>query len=757
MKPATRPLLAGLFYLLLLVTGTPLAAAADTPSASYVGSRTCGECHAAEQAAWQSSDHGRAMLPAGPGSVLGDFDDVRVKFHGIETRLFRDGERYRVTTAGADGKPATFTIAYTFGHYPVQQYLADIGDGRLQALNVAWDSRAQSAGGQRWYHLRSDEEFDAQSPFFWTRHLQNANSRCIECHSTGFGKNYDADTVSYASSWAEPGVGCEACHGPASRHLELAAANKLSGENSGFERKPEKHLSWAFRGDDAIASPSGSGDDAWVDTCGGCHSRRDSFADPEPLTGYHQQYRLALLEPGLYFADGQIDDEVFVLGSFLQSKMHGRGVTCGNCHDPHSGKTLIAGNGLCTQCHRPQVYDRTEHHRHAPDSPGARCVDCHMPERLYMQVDARRDHGFSLPDPWLSQRLGVPDACTGCHRDRDDAWAAATLAGWGIERRANDWAQTNRGLGRQDMRVFGAFSEDPAMLELAPIRQATLITSLAGFPTRSSLEVSSGYLGAEDPLLRRAAVSALQPMPAGLRWQLLNPLIGDPVKAVRLEVANRLADLRPQLDGADAARLDRLLDEYRESLAYQADAPGGQLAIGNLEHRLGYPILAERAYKRALDIEPDFLPALLNLADLYRSLNSEDEARPLLERALRVAPDNANAQQAMGLYLVRKGDRDAALEHFAAAVEQPGAGPGNFYTYAVALDSAGRTDDAIAALAAASKRFPNTLELYYLQVSYMDKSGNTIGIQKYLSLLDEVAGNNPQIRAWVKKYGSGSQ
>jgi tetratricopeptide (TPR) repeat protein len=303
------------------------------------------------------------------------------------------------------------------------------------------------------------------------------------------------------------------------------------------------------------------------------------------------------------------------------------------------------------------------------------------------------------------------------------------------------------------MRVFREYAEDSTVLELAPIRQATLVASLAGFPTRGALQVAAGYLGAEDPLLRRAAVDALQPIPPGLRWQLLSPLIGDPVRAVRLEVANRLADLRPQLDGADAERLDDLIDEYRESLAYQADTPGGQLAIGSLEWRLGYPILAERAYQRALAIESDFVPALLNLADLYRSLDSEGEARVLLERALQVAPDDANARQAMALHLVRTGKRVAALEQLAAAVEQDNAGPGHFYTYAVALDSADRIGDAIAVLEAASRRFPNAVELYHLQVSYMDRSGRTEGIGRYLSLLDEVAGNNPQIRAWVKKYG----
>ncbi|MGD8420132.1 MAG: tetratricopeptide repeat protein [Gammaproteobacteria bacterium] len=752
MQIISRPASAGLLLSLAFATlsAAPGAAAEE---AAFVGSESCAACHPAEQAAWLESDHRQAMLPAGAGSVRGNFDDVRVTFHGVESRLFRDPERYRVTTAGPGGERATFDIAYTFGHYPVQQYLVDIGNGYLQALNLAWDSRAGEAGGQRWYHLRADEKIDANHPFFWTRHFQNANSRCIECHSTGFAKNFDPESAAYSTAWAEPGVGCEACHGPASRHLELAAANRLDAADSGFERKPAAGLTWSFRDGEAIASPSGTRDDSWVDTCGGCHSRRGSLGDPKPGAGYHQQYRLALLERGLYFADGQIDDEVFVAGSFLQSRMHARGVTCGNCHDPHSGKPLAQGNALCAQCHQPAVYDSEKHHRHPSGSGGAQCVNCHMPARLYMQVDWRRDHRISRPDPWLSQRLGVPNACTGCHRDRDDAWAAAAMRGWGLEPGPAAWAAANHGIARQDMLAFREFAADPAALGLPPIRQATLLAGLAGFPTRLALETAAGYLHDPDPLLRRAAVTALQPFPAELRWQLLSPLIDDPVKSVRLEAAELLADLRPRLNGADADRLDRLLGEYRESLAYRADSPGGQLAIGNLESRLGFTILAERAFRSALDIEPRFVPALLNLSDLYRSLGSDGEARELLQRALEFAPDDANVDHAWGLYLVRAGRRDEAREYFARALEQENATPRHAYVYAVALDSAGRTADAIAALDRATERWPNTLDLYFLQVSYMDKAGRAAGIERYLGLLATVAGNNPQIRNWINKYG----
>ena len=259
MQTLRRPALAG--PLLALALGAVLTAPSRSlaQAAAFVGSESCAACHPAEQAAWRGSDHRQAMLPADAESVRGDFDDARVVFHGVDSRLFRDGERYRVTTAGPGGERASFDIAYTFGHYPVQQYLVDVGRGYLQALNLAWDSRASEDGGQRWYHLRADEEIDANHPFFWTRHFQNANSRCIECHSTGFRKNFDPESTAFSTAWAEPGVGCEACHGPASRHLELAAANRLDAEHSGFERRPAAELGWSFEGGASIASPGAGG------------------------------------------------------------------------------------------------------------------------------------------------------------------------------------------------------------------------------------------------------------------------------------------------------------------------------------------------------------------------------------------------------------------------------------------------------------------------------------------------------------------
>ncbi len=726
--------------------------AADAP-AKFVGSTSCIQCHQDEYGDWQQSDHYKAMRPANKDTVLGDFNDVTLHFHGIDTRLFRQGGEFKVSTTGVDGKPGLFTIQYTFGHYPLQQYLIDIGKGHLQALNIAWDSRAADKGGQRWYHLRAGDVINPEDPFFWTRHFQNSNSRCIECHNTNVRKNFDPINRSYDTNWSEISVGCEACHGPASRHVALATANELSAVKSGFAMQRMSALTWSFRGDDAIASPSGRRNEDYIDICGGCHSRRSSIGDTTPLAAFHDQYRLALLDQGLYFADGQIDDEVFVMGSFLQSKMQQKGVTCSNCHNVHSGKLIARGNALCAQCHKASSFDTPAHHHHQPGSSGAQCVDCHMPERLYMSVDLRRDHSFAIPDPRLSANSNAPNACTTCHQGKTDNWAIKAMRLWGADETQNIWAMINQRLDKQDSLMFKDFASSPTAPNLASIRQATLISKLSGFPSRLAAEAASRQLASSDPLIRRAAVSAFQTMPVQLRWQLLNPLIEDPLKVIRLEVASNLADALNQLTGKDAERLGKLIEEYREALDYNADTPSGQLSIGNLEARLGYSILAEDAYLRALEIEPHYVPALINLADFYRSSGRDPESKKLLLRALQLAPDSANTNHAYGLFLVRSGKQDEALGYLKTAIEQQDANPRHIYVYAVALDSNEQTEAAMKVIEEAGKRWPNNLELSFLQVSYMEKTGKIDGIHRYLSLLASIAANTPQVKAWMNKYG----
>ena len=343
-----------------------------------------------------------------------------------------------VRTDGHDGALHEYPIAYTFGVYPLQQYLIAMPRGRLRALGIAWDSRPKDQGGQRWFHLYPDQKLPAGDRLHWTGPDQTWNYQCADCHSTDLKKNYDLAANSYATGWTDVDVSCEACHGPGSRHVAWAT----SGDKADPKDRPDRmgladwlkatdHGRWEMNPETGIARRTEKLSSNELDTCAACHSRRKVIArTPTPGEPYLASYLPVLLEPGFYYADGQIDGEVYEYGSFLQSRMHAAGVTCSDCHDPHSAKLRASGNTLCAQCHSPAKFDVAEHHQHQPGGAGAQCVNCHMPTRTYMVVDVRRDHSLRVPRPDLSVSLGTPNACTQCHAERSAQWAAERVAGW---------------------------------------------------------------------------------------------------------------------------------------------------------------------------------------------------------------------------------------------------------------------------------------------------------------------------------------
>jgi hypothetical protein len=208
--------------LLFLVLAYPALAAAQ----DYVGSGQCESCHAQAYTSWKGSHHYQAMLLATSETVLGDFSDRTFTYGGITSRFYRRDGKYFVETDNKDGELQEFEIAYTFGFYPLQQYLVPFDGGRYQALNIVWDSRAKSEGGQRWVHLYPEDPVTHQDAVHWTGSFQNWNSRCAACHSTNLEKNYSSATDSYTTTWEEINVACEACHGPASLHLEWAGGDQ---------------------------------------------------------------------------------------------------------------------------------------------------------------------------------------------------------------------------------------------------------------------------------------------------------------------------------------------------------------------------------------------------------------------------------------------------------------------------------------------------------------------------------------------------
>jgi len=647
---------------------------------AYVGSEVCASCHQSEYERWQGSHHQQAMQVASPDTVLGDTTASYFEYAGTLSQWSLDDGRYVVQTDGADGEVAEFTVRYTFGVAPLQQYLVERPKGRLQALSMAWDSRAQADGGQRWFHLYPDEAVDHTDVLHWTQPAANWNHMCADCHSTAVQKNYDPEQDSYATQFAELSVGCEACHGPGSVH-----ARHPQDESNRPALEP-------------LSDPTRQ-----INACAPCHSRRAQLAEGfDPGTGeYLDHYLPSLLEPGLYHADGQILDEVYVWGSFVQSRMHEQGVTCGDCHDPHSAELRFDGNATCTQCHNPAGrpdfpttptgdFEAPEHHFHPSGGQAAQCVSCHMPARVYMVVDPRKDHSFSVPRPDLSHALGVPNACNQCHTDRSPQWAAAVVEEkFGQSTRASFASVI--AAGRQ-----GIESAEGPLVALAneisqpAIVRATALSLLVNYSLRGSSVAIERGLKSPLPLVRIGALRGAQRWSADQRWRRTRPLLTDPVLAVRVEAVRGLLNIAGTWSRAQQQVIAPHLDAYIEVLDQNADTAEGLGALADVYLAMGDVAAAEQALRASLEINAQWIPARINLADIYRQTGRDQLAGELLRQANTVSPDNPRVLLAYALWHVRQGQPQHGLPLLARAWRIAPDNPRYAYVYVVALNSTGQ-------------------------------------------------------------------
>jgi predicted CXXCH cytochrome family protein len=710
-------------------------AATTVADPTYVGGQVCVACHTQEAEGWQGSDHARAMQPATSATVLGNFDDATFEKDGVTSTFFRRDGEYLVRTDGPDGQLHEYKIAYTFGVEPLQQYLIAFPNGRYQALSIAWDARPASAGGQRWFHLYPQEKIDHQDILHWTGQLQNWNFMCADCHSTNLQKNYRLAEDRYQTTWSDMNVSCEACHGPGSRHVAWAQEGTSGRRGPDPTRglvAPLKDTSggvWAFPPGEAIArrtKPLSSR--AEVETCGRCHARRaQAWGDHQPGQPLEQSYRVALLDASLYHADGQIRDEVYEYGSFLQSKMYQAGVTCSDCHDPHSARLRAQGNALCAQCHLPAKYAGPQHHFHKGDGQATQCVSCHMIERLYMVIDGRRDHSFRVPRPDLSAKIGTPNACTDCHAGRTAQWAADAVVRWYGPQRKGGWhygegLEAGQHASADAERLLVQILENPT---LPAIVRATAMSLLPRYLSPQSLHMVESSRRDHDPLVRRAVAAALSALEPGARLTLGVPLLRDPTRSVRLEAVSSLVDVPRNLYTPDQlVTLDQVMAEYRQAQEFSADRAEAHVNLGSLDARLGRLVAAEAAYRTAMRLQPAFIPAYIDLADLYRLQGQEDMAAQTLRAALQADPANGDAHHALGLSLVRQQRLRDAIPELAQAAQLRPDTPRYAYVYGVALHEAGMVPQALQVLAEAHQRHAADRAILAALVEYHRQSGD---------------------------------
>lgn len=698
---------------------------ARAEQSAFVGSDTCQSCHQAEHAIWQGSDHFKAMQLPTDESVLGDFANVEVEFHAIKTRFFKTDDMFKVATTNTQGKNEVFDVKYTFGYYPLQQYLLYIGEGKLQAFNIAWDSRSVEEGGQRWFHLQPTENINPKHPFFWQRHFQNWNGRCAECHSTNLQKNFDVESNRYNTTYSEMNVACESCHGAGQQHVELAKSKQLKKSPMGFAKPLPAINTWSLRPGKSIAESTGKPLNDEIDMCGKCHSLRSPLTEESAKGGYFDQYRIEGIRAPFYHDNGLIKEEVFVLGPFLQSKMYQAGVTCSNCHNVHSGKIKIEGNGLCLQCHQASTYHTPSHHQHEQNSKGAMCINCHMPDKIYMGVDARRDHSFSIPTFDFANDPLEPNACLACHDKDDKTWLTHTKKMWKPVKE-NEWDRVHgliaTGDSATDTAVADYLQKTPNQGGDSAIRKATMLLDKAMRPSRASVALSIAQLSNPDALIRRGAVESLDVLHPLERWQVLQNSLAESNPIVRFSIARVLVEAVSQMSAQERLRLKDLLAEYRYMLGLNADSPITQMNIASLELNLGNIEAAEQAFLVALKIEPSYLPALLQIADFYRQIQRDSKGEAYLLEALTLEPNNPDVNHVLGLFNIRQKRYQQALGYLKTAYESPESQANHAYIYAIALDNQMHTNASIMVLTAALKRWPNNQDLNNLLASYKQKN-----------------------------------
>jgi Flp pilus assembly protein TadD len=763
-------------------TGPVEPASAPAAARRYVGTARCAACHAAEAERWRGTHHDRAMQEATEATVLGDFGGARFEQDGAVTTFTKRDGRFFAKAEGPDGALHDYEIAYTFGVEPLQQYLVRFPDGRLQALAVAWDARPPERGGQRWFSLQPGARVPPGDPLHWTSLAYDWNSECAACHSTDLRKGYDPASDTFKTTWSDLDVGCEACHGPGAEHVARAEAAARAGGASAFHPPSNRDgASDDSAGLGALAMPLGRATPGrWVyadgaaiahrepprtehveiDTCAPCHSRRSQLREGatagEPFL---DAFRPMLLDEGLYQADGQVLDEDYVWGSFLQSRMYAAGVTCSDCHDPHALTLRSPGNATCARCHAPAVFDTTAHTHHAAGSPGAACVDCHMPLRTYMQVDARRDHSFRVPRPDLSVSLGVTNSCTDCHTDRSPRWAADAVAKWFPKGRSGrpHYATALSAGRRHEPGADAALVALARDADTAGIVRGTALSLLVAPAAPGARAALAAAVADADPLVRLGALEAAGRLPPPERVGLFAPLLRDPLRAVRVEAARALADAPADLwPGGDRSALADALAEYRAAQAVNAERPEAHANLGVLDERLGERDAARRQYETALRLAPWFVPAAVNLADLARAEGRTDESVAILRRSVAAVPDAAAAHYALGLALVRAGDRAGARASLERAAELAPAEPIYATTLAVALHDWGDPDRALATLVAARAQSPYDHDLLVALVTFSHEAGHRADALRYARALAAAYPDDPDAAALLASLEGGA-
>ncbi|AUP78073.1 hypothetical protein C1H87_04830 [Flavivirga eckloniae] len=662
-----------------------------TEHPKFVGKAACIDCHKSEYDHWNGSHHQQAMSLADSTTVLGNFNNTVFNHKGVKNTFFKKGNDFYVNTTDKNGNYRDYKIVYTFGVTPLQQYIVKFPDGAYQCLITAWDTEKNT-----WFHLQPDLELAHDEWINWTGGAMRWNTACADCHSTNLEKGFDAKTNVFNTTFNEINVSCEACHGPASKHVSFY---KNYDENT-KATPPKLYMGKSQESKDLVQK------------CARCHSRRSQTTKKFDYNGHFlDHYSPALLVDPLYELDGQIKDEVYVYGSFMQSKMYQNNVACVDCHDAHSLKLKQTGNNLCMSCHEPK-YNSEAHHYHPINSEGAQCINCHMTGKIYMGNDYRRDHSFRVPRPDQTVKYGTPNACNECHKDKSPEWASAFInSKYGTKRPDHFSNYLLEGYHNNHEALFTLLSQS----KFPEIARATALYQYTNNSlTHDEINDIRKFLNDPSILVRNEAVRSFEKIRDKNYHADIAPLLKDSIRLVRIAAVKYFNSIGANMTGNDA--FNKAEKEYLEDLDMNADFASGQHQIAVYNEMKGHTDLAIKAYRKSLEIDNRYNISRMNLALLVYKQGHIEEAKSLYLKVIELEPEYSNSYYMLGLLFNEVGDTKNALKYLAEACNKKPANIRAFYNYALKLQAENLNQKSVEVINKALAIFPNNENLLYVRL-----------------------------------------
>ena len=700
-------ILAAVVY--LVGPGKSKSDTAKKASAGYAGSASCRDCHKQAYDEWRNSHHGQAERPLSAVEDRAAFDPPHAFKHGTQNsdaRIAPNG-RHEIVTMSLKGERQVFSPERVLGVNPLRQFLVSAPGGRYQVTEVAYDPRSN-----QWFNVYGEEDRQAGEWGHWTGRGMNWNMMCAFCHNTGLQKNYRSDTDTYATTMVEMGVGCEMCHGPMADHVQW--------------QKPRPQPA---KGDPTIRRFT---KDQMRDACGGCHARRAELTGTFRVGDtFSDHYALTIPDDSdVFHPDGQIRDEDYEYAPFLGSRMNHSGVRCGDCHSPHTSKNIITNkDDLCLKCHAGPVppapkIDPKTHSFHKTGTAGDHCVDCHMPQSIYMNRHWRRDHGFTIPDPLLTRELGVPNACTRCHADKSVDWSIDAVKKWYGPRMERPTRTRARVVAAARNGQSAAVSGLIKITREEPIPYWRAVATLLLRPWADDPNAFAALLACTqdtNALVRAMSARSLDPLVGTGRTNVeptLSRLLNDPVRAVRIDAA---WSLRRTLDTNSPVAKDLL-----HYLEVTSDQPSGLMQQGVFRVDRGDDASALKLFQRAVNWDRFSAPLRHALAVSLSLEGRSQEALAELQQGCKLAPRDAELRFKLALALNELNRLSEATVALEETVKLDPRFSRAWYNLGLARSQQGQPDQALEALGKAEGLEPASSQISYARATILARMGRTI-------------------------------